>query len=312
MTPEPGHAIVRVAWAPARAEPGHRAELTSQWPCGESLEVLEERSGWLRCRGEDDYEAWTPVGGVLRVGFAEASAWRSAADGLSLGTVLIPTGGEMGTTGGPRGGDEAGTTGQAHEVGTDRRLPIPARLPLGSRVRRHEDGSVELPTGARARGLDPHGIVPIEDLPARFRASGAAVATTTRRWLGAPYVWGGRTEWGFDCSGLVQVVFRLHGVRLPRDSVPQAAAGPEVPGLPDAVPLPFPGLLDPLLPGDLLFFAPEGRGITHVAIHAGEGRILHAAASNGCVAADDLRGDEELAARLRGSVVAVTRPLPSG
>lgn len=301
-----GHAIVRVAWAPGRAEPAHRAELTTQWPCGESLVVAEERDGWLRCRGEDGYEAWTPLGGLVRAGADEVDEWRSAADGVSLGTALIPTGSEP--------------------PAEERRLPVPARLPLGSRVRRHPAGVVELPSGARARALEPHGIVPVAELPARFRGSGDAVVTTARRWLGSPYVWGGRTEWGFDCSGLVQAIFRLHGVRLPRDSAPQAAAGPEVPGLPlpsqstekartdeapGGSPLPFPDLLEPLAAGDLLFFAPEGQGITHVAIHAGEGWVVHAAASNGCVAVDDLRAGGEMEARLRASVVAASRPLAS-
>lgn len=305
MTEATPNVIVRVAWTPARSEPDHGAEMTNQWVCGEALEVLEEAAGWLRCRDAGGFEAWTPVGGLRRATAEEAGEWIAGADAVSLGTGLVPAG-EVGRDGGASE-TERGT-------GDERRrppLPIPPRLPLGSRVRWHDDGTVGLPTGLRGRPLERGGVVRASELPRRFRPSGGALVATARRWLGVPYVWGGRTEWGFDCSGLVQAVFRLHGTELPRDSGPQRAAGPDVPGLPRAgdAPLPFPELLEPLEPGDLLFFAPEGRGITHVAIHEGGGRILHAAASNGCVAADDLGEPGSLEERLRASVVAVTRPL---
>lgn len=299
MSSAPSHALVAVAWAPARREATHRAELVTQWVCGEALEVLEEAEGWLRCRGEDGYEAWAAAGGLLRVAGDRAEAWAESAGIVSLGTGLVVT-------------DPGAAAGRAAAAGPGVAAgpPVPAWLPLGARGRPAGAGGLELPGGGRARPLDPSAVVRVEDLASRFPLVGEAVARTAARWLGAPYVWGGRTEWGFDCSGLLQAVFGLHGVRLPRDSGPQREAGPDVPGLPAGpTPLPFPDLLEPLRPGDLLFFAPEDRGITHVALALGEGRILHAAASNGCVAVDDLRAEGALAARLRRSVVACTRPL---
>ncbi len=130
---------------------------------------------------------------------------------------------------------------------------------------------------------------------------------SARAWEGVPYVWGGRTECGVDCSGFVQSVYGLHGVRLPRDSRDQreCGAGRE----PGAGRAPRGRDRDALLPGDLVFFAPEGHGITHVAVSLGGARILHAAASNGWVAEEDLEGDRPLARRLAASIVACTRPL---
>lgn len=315
-----GRGVVRTAWTPARREPSHRAEMVTQWLCGEVLDVLEgSEDGWLRCRGEDGYEAWCLAGAVRSPGEGpgegEGEAWPGAAAAVSLGTALLLA-------------ETPGTTVLLAE--TSGPADLPRHLPRGSRVRLRRDGTAELPGGVPVRPADPDALVPVAELPRRFPPEGAALLRTAEAWLGVPYVWGGRTEWGVDCSGLVQAVYRLHGVALPRDSHRQREAGPEVllaaaarvgkegpgregeeRGASRAGPRASVGgeLEAGLEPGDLVFFAPEGRGVTHVALSAGGGRILHAAASNGCVAFNDLRGTEPLEDRLRRSIVAVTRPL---
>src|SRR2546425_219196 len=92
------------------------------------------------------------------------------------------------------------------------------------------------------------------------------------RWFsGAPYAWGGRTEWGVDCSGLVQATYAARGVDLPRDSDLQSGAGRDVP-------LETTG--GGYETGDVLCFA-DGRRISHVALWAGAGRSVHSALSRG-------------------------------
>lgn len=272
----PAAAVVASSWVPVRREPAHVAEMTSQWLCGEVLRVLETRDDWLLCRGADGYEGWAAAGGLLRTGSEAAGAWRRRAGARSLGVGLRPE---------PEAADP----------------PAAARLPIGAPARLLADGRVELPDGVLAALEEAGRVVAAERLPTLFPREGAAVVRTAERWLGAPYLWGGRTECGVDCSGLVQGAYRLHGVDLPRDSRDQRRAGEDVGeagGLPTG-----------LLPGDLIFFAPEGSGISHVALSAGGTRILHASASNGRVAYDDLASGEGVAARLRGAVVACTRLL---
>lgn len=277
--PEPelariGGAVVRVALAPLRREPSVRAEQVSQEVMGSVVEPLRRDRDWLLVRGADHYLGWLHAGAVhLEPG--AAAVWDSAgADG-----ALVLDGVVRDARGGPV-----------------------ARLPWGARVHAGADGRVTLADGRRGRLDDPRTVVRAEDLASRFPAEPDAVVATARTWIGVPYLWGGRTRWGADCSGFVQAVFALHGVALPRDSDLQAKAGREVKAG---------RALHGARPGDLIFFrAATSRRIAHVGISLGGTQLLHAAESNGEVAVDDLSAREGLGARLANRVTAVRRVLP--
>lgn len=118
-----------------------------------------------------------------------------------------------------------------------------------------------------------------------------------RRYVGVtPYVWGGTTPAGFDCSGLVLYSYREIGVNLPRTSRMQFTVGAYIP----------PERLDLLAPGDLVFFGRDGDPgrVHHVAIYSGNGNMVHAPQTGMLVS------ESSLLARIatRGDYVGATRP----
>jgi gamma-D-glutamyl-L-lysine dipeptidyl-peptidase len=169
-------------------------------------------------------------------------------------------------------------------------------LPWGARVVRLDDGTVRLPDGTMARVEGK--LVADSEREEWFPLRGESVVSTAEQWHGAPYMWGGVTRAGVDCSGLVQAVYRTHGVQLPRDSDQQARVGaPTEPG-PD---------FEELEAGDLLFFAEEEGRVSHVAISRGGPRIIHASLANGGVAINDLTGDTGFEEELRRIFVCARR-----
>jgi gamma-D-glutamyl-L-lysine dipeptidyl-peptidase len=266
-------ALVRSALAPTYSHPRLPGTQISQVVLGMRVELLSREADWLRIRGEDGYIGWAHCG-YLQPGPDDwAFGWERGTTGepvVSLGADLV---------------DEDGR--------------VVLRLPWGARLLRHT-GAYQVPDGRR--GDIAHGeVVDVDRLADRFPPRGESVARTARRWLGAPYVWGGVTLHGVDCSGFTQAVMWMHGVALPRDSDLQAAVstGSEV----------DPATRD-FRPGDLLFFAEAGQRVSHVAISLGGAQIIHSALGNGGVALNDIDGDLPLEERLRGMLVRVRRLLP--
>ncbi len=142
--------------------------------------------------------------------------------------------------------------GRVVEASFGTRLPVVGRL----------DGSVRvgLPGGRVLRVAAAAVSVTRPGAPA-LPADGSAVVRTATAFTGLPYLWAGRSGFGFDCSGLTSLVLQVHGVRIPRDAGPQAEAGRAVGA-------------GALRPGDLLFYASGGE-VHHVSVYAGGGQMVH-------------------------------------
>jgi NlpC/P60 family protein/dipeptidyl peptidase-like protein len=258
-------AVVTAAVAPLAREPRASADCLSEALHGETLTLLERReAGWLRVRAGDGFHAWLHAGYAATGSADWAEDWAARATARALGAELRCE---------------------------DARF----RLAVGARVALQRGGRVETADG-RVWSVAAGVVRPEREVRAEARLL-AAPEWALRWFSGAPYLWGGRTEWGVDCSGLVQATYAARGVALPRDSDLQSLAGREV-------------KIDPegrgYEAGDVLCFA-DGRRISHVALWAGVGRIVHSALSRGGVVSDDLLADTLVARRLRDFLVAVRR-----
>jgi cell wall-associated NlpC family hydrolase len=221
-------------------------DVVSQATLGQVVAVLERGDGFVRIETPDRYRGWIASAALLE--YPDASTARYASRGaVAEVTSLIANVYRESSVTSARPKTQA-TLGGRLEL-------LPDRAPEGWRVVRLPDGD---------SGYVQDGDIRIADAAEKpRRGSGADLVATARRFLGLPYLWGGMTPLGVDCSGFVSRVYQLHGVVLPRDAdlqfEHQEARGVEKKAL---------------RPGDLLFFGQKKA--THVGMYAGGGRFIHA------------------------------------
>lgn len=220
------YAIVKVPAAPVRRKPRHQSEMTNQLLFGDSIQLLKEKGSlWVKVRSlSDNYEGWMTRTLLQFVEEEEARTFSSYVAADLLNATIIN--------------------------GTRMMIPIGSSLP---------------------RFLDGEGIQKklIYSFDGRFikrdeqSLNPELLEKLTTQWLNAPYLWGGKTILGVDCSGFVQVNYKMMGIDLPRDAWQQAQEGETIKKLKDAT------------PGDLAFFD-DNDEIVHVGILLDNERIIHA------------------------------------
>lgn len=254
--------LVTTAVAPLLAVPNLQGELVSQLVLGEGAEVVGVQADMLHVRTMlDGYTGWIAAGYVEQLPIGEVEAWLANA-AWSEGALLQ---------------DSAG---------------IAIRAPHRARLILAEPGRVLFPNGDRGEIL-AGAVSPRQDLVARAREEPPA-DWAWREFAGTPYLWGGITAAGIDCSGLTQNAFLARGVTLPRDAHQQASHG---------------RVIDPAdrRAGDLLFFRARDRDrIGHVGLLAEADTMVHSTVDTGCVTRESL-APESRAHPLLARLVAVRR-----
>jgi cell wall-associated NlpC family hydrolase len=242
-----GYSVVAVPLTDVRRTPDAGSELVNQALLGTPAARLEETrdAAWTRVR-LPDYEGW-----VVTTALAPEQAPTLALAPEQYVRVIAVTTPLQVTN--PDGTAEEWTV----FAGT---LLRPAEPLEQARV------IVDLPDG-RTGVIDRQAVVPVLALQTG-RGDAASVLATARQFLTTPYLWGGLSVHGIDCSGFMQTVYRVHGYTLPRDADEQFAT------LPTAVEH------GAWQPGDLLFFGGGPDEITHVGMFIGDSRVIHATAKS--------------------------------
>ena len=235
-------ALIGLAALDLRRHPNHQAELRSQLLMGETVVCLaSDRSRqWARVENlTDGYRGWVRSWGLVPVALDEALAWRRGAQ-LRVSVMHAQI---LATPGG-------------------RKLVSPVFLnsrlaeATGGRRRRLGWRKVALPDG-RQGWIESRALRPLWKRlpPLRRQIEG---------FLGIPYLWGGRTPMGFDCSGFVQQLFASRGRSIPRDADDQFRASRRL------------RRGDRGRAGDLIFFGPRRGRMTHVGVLIGASQFAHA------------------------------------
>ncbi|MGI9951805.1 C40 family peptidase [Moorellaceae bacterium AZ2] len=249
---------VQAPMADVRAEAGGNAELVTQALLGDEVRVISHASGqWVRGRVPDGYVGWIKAAELIE---------DTIPGGRDLAVVAVPVAQLYREPAGA-----APVIGEA-VLGTD--LPLISQKP----------GWVEVWLPGRRTAWLPEENVEIwpQGKPPGPR-SGPDVVKVAEKLLGAPYLWGGVSIYGVDCSGLTYISYFLNGIKLPRDADQQFQVGQKVEK-------------KDLRPGDLVFFNTEGSGPvpTHVGIYSGDGQFINARSRQGVVVS---RLEEPLFAR---------------
>jgi SH3-like domain-containing protein len=234
--------FVTLSVIPMRSAPGYSAEMVSQAILGTPVKLLDKKGGWYRVQTPDLYIGWVPASGLEPMTESEIAVWKT-----SDRFVYTPMNGWL--LAGPK--DDAANV---------------ADLVLGSIfvVDGRSKGFLHVLLPDKREGfVKESDCMKFTDWE-NIQPSADNVIQTAKKLLGSPYLWGGTSTKGIDCSGFVKTAYFSQGVMLARDASQQARYGETL-------------AIDSLdfQPGDLLFFGRNKDHITHVGLYIGQGHFIH-------------------------------------
>ena len=275
------HAVVRLSVVDIRYTPANQAEMVTQALLGTPVDLLKKRGGYFLVRTPEGYIAWLKDSSLATMDAASYSVWTSA-------NKLMFT----------------EDFGHAYTEPNKNSLRV-SDLVMGNIVKLDQSNvikgsdqtdfyAVSYPDGRKAF-IPSNQSIPYAQWLADTELTAENVLRVAKTMVGVPYLWGGTSVKGVDCSGLTKTAFYMSGLVIPRDASQQVNSGLDIPILDADQKVDREKALATLQPADLLFFA-ERKGqtdnprVTHVGIYIGNGEFIHA---SGLVRINSLFADAE-------------------
>lgn len=244
------YGVVSLSVCNIRSKPKHSAELATQAVMGTPLRVLKKEGDFYLIQTPDNYLGWVDDGGLALMDKAAYNNWMASKKAVCLNDYVF-----------------------AYRENDENAIKVTDLL-AGNIIRiagyQGDFTKIQMPDG-RIGFVKNEYLMPYDKWLDSQKATSENILATAKEMIGRPYLWGGTSGKGMDCSGFTKTVFYLNGIQLERDASLQVHTGEVVET--DTT-------LKNLQAGDLLFFGKYrddgSERITHVAIYMGEGKIIHA------------------------------------
>ncbi|MGK6351668.1 NlpC/P60 family protein [Parapedobacter sp. DT-150] len=250
--------IVNLSVANLRVAPRNQAELASQALLGTPVDLLQKAHGYYRVRTPEGYIAWVSTSSIAPKSTPQLAEWQAAKKVIVVNDF-----------------------GHAYSEPDQQSLRV-SDLVMGDLLmttgKSRGFTHVQYPDG-RSAYIKNDLVRPFDKWLSALNPAAENILKTAKTMMGLPYLWGGTSVKGVDCSGFTKTAYYMNGLIIPRDASQQVLAGQPVEIL-TADTLDREKALQQLQPADLLFFAsgngrrPDAR-ITHVALYLGNGEFIH-------------------------------------
>ncbi|MBD3376859.1 glycoside hydrolase [candidate division KSB1 bacterium] len=254
------YGIINVSTAHQRRIPDVRAEMVNQALMGETVKIFKNKGNYYLTQLPDGYIGWIMHESVTTKSLLEFNQWRQNEK------VIFNR--------------KYGVIHSEKDAGSLPVRDLTQGAILAKLAQEDEWILVLLPNGDRGYILASD-VIDQDAFETQPPPTAEEIIKTAKEFMGTPYLWGGRSTKGVDCSGFTNLVFRFNGIELPRDANMQVQTGTKV-----AIDSDYGNLKT----GDLLFFGPHSQRITHVAIYIGDKQFIH---SDGIVRINSFNPDDK-------------------